>query len=237
MKKSIVSVIIPTLNEEKYLEPTLKAVKNQDYEGKCEVIVADGNSKDNTVKIAKKYADKVIVVKKKGVSAGRNAGAKVAKGDILIFLDADTIVLFNTLSEIVKAFKNKKVVGVACSVLPTSVKASDFAIYWLYNNFVKMSLKRKKPQVAGMCCVYSKKAFEKVGGFDEKLYVYEDLDLSARIAKLGKIAFIENTLVLTSPRRFEAWGKTKAARKYIVTYLNYLLAGKKVPPNEYKPVR
>ena len=57
------------------------------------------------------------------------------------------------------------------------------------------------------------------------------------ISKLGKIAFVENTLVLTSPRRFEAWGKTKAARKYIVTYLNYLLAGKEVPPSEYEPVR
>ena len=237
MKKLFISIVIPTFNEEKYLEATLKAIKSQDYEGKYEIIVADGMSKDKTVKLARKYANKVITVKKRGVSVGRNAGAKIAKGDILLFLDADTILLFNALSEIAKAFRNKKVVGVTCPILPISFKASNFAVYWFYNNIMKITLKRKTPQVAGMCCAYRKDAFEKIRGFNENMYVYEDLDFSKRIGKFGKIVFVESTLALTSPRRFEAWGSTNAARKYIVTYLNYFLAGKRVPPNEYKPVR
>ena len=93
--KHFISIIIPTLNEEKYIENTLKALKNQDYNGKYEIIVADGMSKDRTVKIAQKYADKVIKVKKPGISAGRNAGAGIAKGGIFLFIDADTIVFPN----------------------------------------------------------------------------------------------------------------------------------------------
>ena len=67
-----VSVIVPTLNEEKYLESCLKSIKNQDYQGEYEIIVSDGGSKDKTLKIAKKYADKVITCDKKGIAYGRN---------------------------------------------------------------------------------------------------------------------------------------------------------------------
>ncbi len=63
----MISVIVPTLNEEKYIEPTLKALKNQIYRRKFEVIVADSLSRDKTVEIAEKYADKVISVKKRTV--------------------------------------------------------------------------------------------------------------------------------------------------------------------------
>jgi glycosyltransferase involved in cell wall biosynthesis len=118
----LVSIIIPTLNEEKYIESTLKALKNQDYKGKYEMIVADGLSKDNTVKIAKKYVDKVVLVKEKGIAKGRNAGAKVAKGNILLFIDADTILLFNGLTELIEPFKRKNIVGVTCPIIPISQK-------------------------------------------------------------------------------------------------------------------
>ena len=237
MKKyPFISVIIPTLNEEKYIEFTLKSIKNQDYKGRYKIIVADSRSKDKTVKIAKKYADKVITVKKRGPAAGRNAGAKVAKGEILLFVDADTILLFNALSEFEKAFRKKNVVGATCPILPISPKAKDFFIYWIYTQFAKASIKTKTPQIAGICCAYRKSIFEKIGGFNEKLRFSEDLDFSKKVSKYGKIVFVESTLALTSPRRFEAWGRTKAAAKYIKFYLNYLLTGK-VDGKKYKPIR
>lgn len=218
----MISVIIPTLNEEKYIESTLKALKNQDYEGKYEIIVADEMSKDKTVEIAKKYADKVVKVKRKGTSVGRNEGAKAARGEILLFIDADTAFLFNGLTEIAKAFK-KGVVGVTCPVIPLSAKSRDFAIFWIYNQFAKASLKTNKPQIAGGCCAYRKEAFEKVGGFDEKLKFGEDYDLSERISRLGKLVFIESTFALTSPRRMEAWGGLKVAKEYLTKYVKYLV--------------
>ncbi|MGC8812009.1 MAG: glycosyltransferase [Candidatus Aenigmatarchaeota archaeon] len=237
MRLPFVSVIIPTLNEEKLVENCLKSVKNQDYEGKYEIIVADGKSKDRTVEIAKKYADKIVVAEKRGIAVGRNAGAKVAKGEILLFVDADTILCFNVLSEISKAFKARNVVGVSCPVIPLSSKVSDFLIYWIYDQLAKASIKTRNPHIAGMCCAYRKDAFEKVGGFNEKLKVYEDVDLSKRISKFGKIVFIESTMALTSPRRIEAWGRTKAAGRYVSTYLSYLLRGKSIGYNKYKPIR
>jgi glycosyltransferase involved in cell wall biosynthesis len=232
-----ISVIIPTYNEEKYIEHTLKAIKSQDYSGKYEIVVSDGTSKDGTVKIARKYADEVVEVKKRGISVGRNAGAKVASGDILLFVDADTVLLFNCLTEFAKTFKVKSVVGATCPIAPTSSRAVDFMLYWMANQFVKSSIKTGVPQLFGICCAYRQSAFESVGGFDEKLHTHEDIDLSQRMAKLGKIVFVESTLALTSPRRFEAWGRTKGAGKYVAYYLNYLLTGKGVGRNRYRAIR
>ncbi|MEM7826017.1 MAG: glycosyltransferase [Candidatus Aenigmatarchaeota archaeon] len=236
MKKlPFVSVIVPTLNEEKYIENCLKALRAQDYEGKYEIIVADGLSEDKTVEKAKKYADKVVSVKKKGIGAGRNAGAKEAKGEIFVFVDADTIAPFNLLTELVKCFK-KGVVGATCPILPLSDNMSEFVFYWFYDKFMRSSLK-EKPKVAGICCAYKRDAFEKVKGFDEKLKVCEDFDLSERISKFGKIVCTDSTFILASPRRIRKWGKTKAAMKYIKFYLNYLLDNKLAEKIEYELVR
>jgi GT2 family glycosyltransferase len=232
----MISTIIPTLNEGKYLANTLRALKNQDIDEEYEIIVADGKSRDNTVKIAKKYADKVITVRKKGPSAGRNAGAKIAKGDLLLFLDADTIVIFNCLSEFAKSFRRKKVVAVSCPILPLSPNLRDIMMYWIYTNFAKISIKSKRAQIAGICCAYKRNAFKKLGGFDERMHTCEDLDLSSRASKIGKIIFNENTFALTSTRRVEAWGRTKAANRYLRYLLLYWLGN---PPdsNDYKPFR
>ena len=86
-----ISIIIPTLNEEKYIERCLKSLKNQSFRN-FEIIVSDSYSTDDTVKIAKKYGAKVVLTKKTGPAAGRNEGARKAKGSILVFLDADTFV-------------------------------------------------------------------------------------------------------------------------------------------------
>ena len=236
MKKlPFVSVIIPTLNEEGYIENCLKALKAQDYKGKFEIIVVDSKSNDNTVKIAKKYADKVVVIDKKGVAVGRNAGARIARGEIFLFMDADTVAAFNLITEIVKGFE-KGVVGVTCPVVPLSANMSEFLVYWFYNQFMKTSLHTKKPQVAGMCCAYSREAFEKIGGFNESKKALEDYDLSERISRLGKIKCVNSTFVMASPRRIRKWGKTKAAIKYAKLYVTYLLGG--TPEiDEYAPIR
>ncbi|MDI6806192.1 MAG: glycosyltransferase [Candidatus Aenigmarchaeota archaeon] len=231
------SVVIPTLNEEKNIAHCILALRNQDYEEKYEIIVADGMSKDNTIKIAKRYADKVIQVRKKGISVGRNAGAKVARGRILLFVDADTLATPNLLTELSKAFRRKDVVGATCYVFPLSTEIGYQLFLFFYNQFVKASVKTKTPQVGGMCCAYRKDSFERVGGFDENLRTVEDLDLSKRIAKLGKIKFVENTFVLTSMRRIKKWGKIKAVKKHIVNYFKFLLKYKPYSTKEWRPIR
>jgi glycosyltransferase involved in cell wall biosynthesis len=87
MKK--ISVIIPTLNEGDYIESALQSLAEQTYQG-FELIVKDGLSADDTVEIAKGYADLVVSGKDVSIGDARNKGARRANGDVLAFLDADT---------------------------------------------------------------------------------------------------------------------------------------------------
>jgi glycosyltransferase involved in cell wall biosynthesis len=232
---NFVSIIIPTYNEEKNLENTLKAIRNQDYRN-YEIIVSDSKSKDKTRKIARKYGAKVVVDEKRGMGAGRNLGAKFARGVILVFIDADTVMMTNTLSEIVESFSNKKVFGVTCPVIPSKPTMKNMAIYLGYNSLVKASIKSGKPHVGGMCVAYRKKCFIDAGGFDEVLQAYEDVSTSLRISKFGRIIFNENTFVLTSPRRIEEWGHFRTVLKHTRLYLRFI-GGKGIKLKEYEPIR
>ncbi|MEM5790895.1 MAG: glycosyltransferase, partial [Candidatus Aenigmatarchaeota archaeon] len=189
MKRPFISIIIPSLNEEKYIENCLKSIRNQDYEN-YELIVSDGGSKDKTVKIAEKYADKVIICKKRGIAFGRNEGARNSRGEIFVFVDADTILLPDTISKVVKSFR-KNVIGATCPILPLSPKARDYFLFWTANQFVRNSLKFNSPKVFGCFCAFRKDEFERVGGFNEKFKTLEDFDLAERISKLGEIVFVE----------------------------------------------
>jgi glycosyltransferase involved in cell wall biosynthesis len=237
-----VSVVVPTFNEEKYLEPTLKALRNQTYNGKYEIIVSDSNSKDGTLKIAEKYADRVVSVDKRGIAVGRNAGAKEAKGEILVFVDADTLTIHNTLAEIVRPFEEKGVVGVAVPVLPLSPKIGDILLYLGFNDFVKVNVEHGKgrARVIGACCAYKKRSFDDVGGFNEELQTLEDFDLSERVSKLGKMKYTQKTMALVSTRRIVEWGKGKSIEKYLRLYFRHLLTErglKHIPEIDYRPVR
>lgn len=235
--KKMISVVIPALNEEKYLESTLRALRCSEYGKKFEIIVADGGSKDRTLKIARKYADKVVVTGR-GVSKGRNAGAAVAKGDVLLFVDADTMVMPNTLSEFDLVFKDKRVVEATCPIVLTSWLYKDFMIYWDLNQIVKLSIRRARiPHIVGLCFAARKSAFDEVGGFDESMHHTEDFNLSERLGKKGRAVFDEKTLVLTSPRRLNKWGVVGSVVKPVMFYMNYRMTGKSVGADKYEPVR
>ncbi len=230
------------MNEGKYLEPTLRALRNQTYDGKYEIIVSDSYSEDETLEIAEKYADRIVRVDKRGIAAGRNAGAKEARGEILVFIDADTLTIHNTLAEIVGAFE-EEVVGVAVPVLPLSPKTGDILLFLGFNEFVKVNVElgKGRARVVGACCGYRKRSFDQVGGFNEALQTLEDFDLSERISKLGKIKYIQETMALVSTRRIIKWGKRKSVEKYLSLYLRHLLTerglkhvSKKI---DYQPVR
>jgi len=233
--KNFVSIIIPTYNEEKNLENTLKAIKNQNYKN-YEIIVSDSKSKDATRKIAKKHGAKVVIDEKRGMGAGRNFGAKFACGNILLFIDGDTLMMVNTLIEIVRCFAKEGVVGVTCPVIPSRPTTKNLAIYLGYNSLAKASIKSKKPHIGGMCVAYRKKYFFDAGGFDEDLQAYEDVSVSLKISKFGKILFTENTFVVTSPRRIEKWGYLATVMKHVKMYLKFI-AGRKIKLNEYEPIR
>ena len=111
MNKIQISVVIPAYNEEKFLPKCLKSLKRQKTSLKYEIIVVNNNSKDKTGEVAKKHKVKVINEKKQGVGQARKTGTENAKGEIIVHVDADTIVFPDYLEKIWAHFeKDKKLV-------------------------------------------------------------------------------------------------------------------------------
>jgi len=207
----MLSIIIPTLNEEKYLPILLSQIKKQNFSD-SEIIVADANSEDKTVEIARSFGCKIT---KGGLPAkGRNEGAKIAQGDTFLFTDADNIFLpENFLENLLKEFK-KRNLGVASFTICPNGKKIDKIIYGFYNKFVRLT----QIPLATNSVLVKREVFEKVGGFDEEIKIAEDQWFAFQAAKYGKYGFINTEPVLTSSRRFEREGRLK-------TYLKYFLAG------------
>ena len=220
-----ISVVIPTLNEGKYLETTLFHIKRlRPYE----IIVADSHSKDNTVKIAKKYEARVVQAKRGAASYGRNAGGRAVKGDIILFLDADSIVFPNLFDTMKKDFKNKKIVGWTCTIYGFTPSWKEQIIYNMSNNLVDFLTNYvKKPHAPGIVIAVRKSAFKEIGGFNEHLKVMEDHDFAMRVGKFGKFKFSKETCVYTSTRRMDKWGGLGLIKKYSKTYLKYFINKKK----------
>jgi GT2 family glycosyltransferase len=203
-----VSVIVPTLNEEKYLPRCLASLKAQSLRDRFEVIVVDGGSSDRTLEISHQYADQVLIEKGLPVGAARNLGAAMAQGDILAFIDADTIASTKWLEQIVKSFEtNSEVVGVTGPTLPYEGSRMDELMYRVATGWAqRLSLRLGFPHVAGFNCAYRKDSFWNATGFDEERELSEDVMLSLRIRHQGRIVFDEEMIAYTSLRRIKKCG-------------------------------
>lgn len=209
----MLSIIIPTLNEEDYLPRFLKEIKKQDFDD-YEIIVADANSEDRTVEIAKEFGCRVV---SGGVPAkGRNEGAKVAKGEILLFMDADNLYLpDNFFENILTEFKEREL-DAAYFPIYLDGNAIDKVVCWGYNLWTKMS--QDFLPHASNSILATKEIHKRIGGFDETIMLAEDHEYVREVGKCGKFGYIEIEPVLTSARRTERDGSVK-------TYLKYLMAG------------
>ncbi|MGB9732787.1 MAG: glycosyltransferase [Candidatus Micrarchaeia archaeon] len=229
------SVIIPALNEEKYIGYVFEGLKKQSFKD-FEVIVADGGSTDRTREIANKYGARVVVERRKGIARGRNAGARVAKGRILVFIDADTKPSRRLIELYVKAL-NGDVVAATGPILPLEKTSKSMELGYKFVSifFVKLSIKIGRPTIVGSNFAVRKDAFEKAGGFDNRLMTYEDWDLSKKLKKYGKIKYINEAIVYTSARRIFAWSMHKFFRFHVGNIIRYNLFKK--PKEEYEPIR
>lgn len=231
-----VSVIIPALNEEKYLPKCLESLVSQSRRENAEIIVVDGGSTDGTVQLAKEHADKVLVEQGRPVGAGRNAGARQAEGEILAFIDADTVASFRWLEEITSTFCcNSTVVGVTGPTLPYEGTRLDRVAYQVATGWAqRFSLRMGVPHVAGFNCAYRKESFWKTGGFDEYRVLSEDVKLSLRMRHQGRILFNPEMIAYTSLRRIRKHGYSYLATYYGINEAMILLFDRTL---EYPAVR
>lgn len=216
----MLSIIIPTKNEEKNLPILLSQIKKQDFSD-YEIIVADAGSQDRTVEIAQGFG--CIIIKGGLPAKGRNEGAKTARGDIFLFMDADNIFLpEGFLRDLLQKFKKRNLDVASFPIYPKG-NFFDKIAYGLYNFWVELS--QKFLPHATNSVLIKRKLFEQIGGFDEEIKIAEDHDLARRAAKLGKFGFIKTKPVLTSARRFEKEGRLKTYFKYILAGIYMILFG------------
>ncbi|MEM3638847.1 MAG: glycosyltransferase [Candidatus Micrarchaeaceae archaeon] len=233
---SHISVVIPTYNEEKYIGKALFALSRQSFKD-FDIIVVDKESTDKTRKIAKSYGARVIMVRRPGIAIARNAGAKAAKGPVLLFIDADTVASKDLLALYAKAFSNPDVIAATGPILPLERRDPLMMASYKFVSvlFVRLSIAVGRPSIVGSNFAIRKDVFDKVHGFNEKFLTYEDWDLSNRIKRFGRIAYLPKAIVYTSTRRVDSWGISGYFTYHVGNILRYHLL--KAPKKEYKPIR
>ncbi len=213
------SILIPALNEEKYIGKLLSSLKEQTYKD-FEVIVIDGNSDDGTCKEVEKYKNsldlKLVEAKVRNASLQRNLAAKNAKYDHFIFFDADVIpekTFIEKLSKHIQRFK----FDVATSWLePLSSNKIDKLIVDAYNLLYLEPLKKLAPTGGGAFIYSTRKAFFNVKGFDEGIHLTEDLDFIKRTHKAGfKFRLLKDPKIRFSVRRIDKDGRMRFVKNML----------------------
>ena len=236
MKKNdtLFSVIIPTLNEEKFLPNLLSDFKNQQLKN-FKVIIVDANSRDKTKERALKFSAFIPLdfysVKKKNVAYQRNYGAKKADEEYFIFLDADARIGTSFTENIYKGIIQKKYKRglLFLPVLTTNSSSTRIKVLFnLINSVIYMSQSTNRPFAPGGSIFISRHLFFDINGFRENLYMSEDHDLVQRAKEFGvRAKILKNVKVAFNLRRVEKEGETVVLYKYFLA-LVYMLVNEKI---------
>jgi glycosyltransferase involved in cell wall biosynthesis len=217
---STLSIIIPAHNEEQVLCRTLEALQTavRDLDGPAEIIVVDDASTDATGEIARHHDARVVRVDCRQIAATRNAGARVAQGDRLVFVDADTLVPAGTLRAAFDAMHHGAVGG-GCRVdfdgwMPVYARALLVTAIPMY---------RWLGLAAGCFLFCTRAAFDAVGGFDERLYASEEITMSRALRRHGRFVLLRQS-VITSGRKL----RTHTAGEVLGTLVKAAISGGRI---------
>ena len=206
-----ISVIVPAYNEEKYIRATLDSIKRaqhlllRDKGISSEIIVVDNDSTDSTASIALSLDARVVKAPTHNVAQVRNTGASMADGNVLVFVDADTIVAERLLWRISEVMRDESCFGGA---VDTDHQPAKFSVK------VYLRLWRLLGKVTGMAQGATQfcrgNVYELLRGYDETLYMGEDVDFYWRLKQFAKrrnahVSFIDDVQVSPSTRRFDKW--------------------------------
>lgn len=229
--KPFFSIIIPTLNEEKFVGKLLLDLVKQSYKD-FEIVLVDAKSEDNTIREVKKYKKslpirKIIQIGGRNVSRQRNTGAKCARGSYLVFLDADSRVKNNFLQKL----KTYITIHKGLLFIPAfSVSKKDPQLSMVVdftNALIGLSNKIGKPFSTGGSMILEKNFFFIIGGFPEDVPLSEDHLLVRNAYMFGVNAkFLSTISVKFSLRRFKREGKLEMLYKYVKSTLYFLAKGK-----------
>lgn len=211
------SIIIPAYNEEKYLPATLDAIDAAKSGLDAEVIVVDNRSTDATRDIAGKRGAIVIHEHEHNIGKVRNTGAESASGDVLVFIDADSIVRPGIFEKIVEAMSDDRCFGGSGAVEYEPIE-SRLIIVWFMLLWPFLGKLTKMRGGALQFC--RSDIFRELTGYDTTIYVGEDIDFHWRLDRLARkrnchTSFIEDPKILTSSRR---WNRMGLVRMLFLTH-------------------
>ncbi len=214
---SQISIIIITLNEKDHIGEILSDLTVQTFKD-FEVIVVDSNSQDKTCEIAEQFSDKlpkltIHRMKNRGVSLGRNTGAKIASYPRLLFLDADVRLAPDFLEKSILTL-DKKRLQVAGIFMGAKELPLHYKIGYSVFNLGLFITQFTFPTAVGACIFSSLKVHQSINGFDEKINLCEDCDYVKRAGKIHRFRFLFLTFQF-NPRRLQQDGFLRTGLLYL----------------------
>lgn len=200
----MISVVIPAHNEEALLGATIEAIQaafaSVRGAGPFEIVVVDDDSTDRTAAVAEAAGARVVPAKVRQIAAARNAGARAARGEWLIFVDADTLLPASTLQDTLAALRDGVSAGGAPGRLPPAeplwARASWVPLQW---GMILLNMP------GGAYMFMTRAAFDAAGGFDERYFASEEIHLARALKKIGRFRMVRHPVV-TSGRKFRLLG-------------------------------
>jgi len=214
-----VSVVVPALNEERYVGNLLSDLERQSRRPR-EVILVDAGSDDDTVAVAQGFTGVRILHGERPVARGRNLGGLSASGDVVVFLDADTRLPGTFLERFVEEFLRRRL-DVACPLYKPHESTRAVQRFHEVFNLTTRAFQRVLPSGAGICLAVRGDLFRRSGWFDPRLK-FDDIEFIRRTSR-GRRFGIVGEPVFVSDRRYRERGVTRAILEYTLMALIFAL--------------
>lgn len=228
-----VSVVIPSWNEARTLPGLLTSLQQQTVRD-FEVILADSGSTDGTPQLADSFGIRWSAGERKGPAEGRNRGARLARAEVLVFVDADCILPPRVLEHILAALADRDVIGGATLFSPMAGTLPERLLFFLANAYQRATIAWGWPHNAGFCFFFRRSVFERIGGMREDLLLNETHDIALRSRRLGRFVSLPD-VVATSMRRFRGNGFAKTVlHEYLGSTVLYYVTGRH-PSAAFRP--
>ena len=205
--KPVVSIVIPTYNEESYLPQCLSALKHQKYPHPYEIVVVDNNSTDQTIRVAHNYRVKLVHEKRQGVTYAKNTGCHHARGRIIAVLDADNIPPPDWLATITTTLNNPQF-----ALITGPYRVPDQSPFWaklvtrlmVLTEKIFQALTGNTIHVWGGNLAFRKRDFDKTGGYDLDFgYGADEVKIRLDFLHRGRVFLVPAMEITTSSRRFK----------------------------------
>ena len=227
----MISIVVPALNEEKYIGTLLNSILKQGFKEPIEIVVADAGSTDGTRDVVRSFEGKfakVSIVEGGVPPVARNHGARASSGDPIIFMDADvTAPSITFLTTTIKHFRDHHLAVAIPLILPKSDKFIDALMFGSVNVLTRVA-KYIRP-LGSICVIVTREVFEKTGGYPEDRFQSEEHDFVLACLKFGAYDIVPEPL-LVSVRRLNKEGRLGLALKYTYSALYRVFVGPVTKP-------